>query len=368
MIAARLACMVIATAACRTGAPAVRAITPAPGLVISVYQDGDAGYGVVEERRWVEISGPTLVLEHIDARAPLASLVLEPLGGSGLVIGACARDLASAAGGGGDPTPVASAVRCQVRGRGRHLLRVVHVTPALAYRVQHDVTMTARDQATLSTRFAIPTPRWGTRAEVRLFAGRPGGGHAPEPLARESITLDGSIAVLAAPARQVAARLRWIYDGVVRGAPAAEDVPTHAVWVWLELEAAGLVPGALHARIAVPEEPARDVVVPAAGWRERAGRARAPLWIDAALHGLRRRQVVDADGASLADRIVVSVGNTGAVPREVWVEERLRRARQREVVHGWPTRPSLTGELARARLVVPPGATARTGFEIAYVL
>src|SRR3569623_860476 len=64
----------IAGSAChahpRTNAPAAPV---AAGVAISLYSNGDAStaYGVVDDRRWVELSGSELVLEPLDA-APLA--------------------------------------------------------------------------------------------------------------------------------------------------------------------------------------------------------------------------------------------------------------------------------------------------------
>jgi len=92
-----------------------------------------------------------------------------------------------------------------------------------------------------------------------------------------------------------------------------------------------------------------------------------PLWIDDTMHGLRTRVVMGADGASLADRFVISVANTGDRSREVWVEERLRTSKRRTLRTGWPTKPAIAHGRARTPLVIKPGATERAGFVIEYV-
>jgi len=44
---------------------------------------------------------------------------------------------------------------------------------------------------------------------------------------------------------------------------------------------------------------------------------RISLWVDPALLSMRQRRVDRADGATLADRLQLSVSNLGEVPREV---------------------------------------------------
>lgn len=390
--------------------PAEKIATPPVGVSIALYRDGETAYGVVDDRRWVEVAGSTLILERVDPGAALPSLVIEPLGASSLRVGQCAREHVSYASeptaseavkadeqrelvrvlrgeSAGEPESdeesdgapaaralVVSALRCQVTGApGRHLVRLLYVSPGLGYRAQHDVTMTAGDRATVVTRFAITTPAWSTTADVTLFHGLPGGVKAPEPIGRGGIQLDGSTAVLAAAPREIRAQLRWIYDGAVRAGRGAETdamwgrESVRAVWVWLELEEHALPPGAVHAHVEAPGEAIRDVQVPAGG-RERIGAVvRLPLWIDDTLHGLRTRVVMGADGASLADRFLISVANTGAEAREVWVEERLRTTKRRTLRSGWPTKPTLGHGRARTKLVIKPGAMERTGYVIEYV-
>jgi len=404
MTAARRASLIaaIGLAGCRSGPPVERLPPPAVGVSLALYREGESSYGVVDDRRWVEVTGSLLVLDDVDPAAALPSLVIEPLGATDLEVGQCAREHVTAAPDakparprdadeqvprryrlldGTEPevepavTPlVVSSLRCQVTGaRGRHLVRVLYVSPGLGYRAQHDVTMAAGDRATIATRFALETPRWSVAADVTLFHGLPGGERAPAQLARGSIQLDGSTAVLAVAAREVPARLVRIYDGAIRvGRGSEADAQwardsVRAVWVWLELAERELPPGPVHAHLEVAGEAVRDVHVPAGG-RELVGATlRLPLWIDEALTGMRSRVVLGADGASLADRFVISVANTGEVAREVWIEERLRASRRRTLRGGWPTRPALVHGRARTPLVIKPGATERAGYVIEYV-
>jgi hypothetical protein len=63
---------------------------------------------------------------------------------------------------------------------------------------------------------------------------------------------------------------------------------------------------------------------------------------------------------------LLGVANTGATPREVWIEEHLRPARHRRIERAWPTKPAVVGDLVRAHVVVKPGGFERIGFTIAY--
>ncbi len=395
MISARAARLIAAlvtiraVAGCLPPAPVVETIAMPPvGISIALYRDGETSYAVVDDRRFVETTGTTLVLEHVDPGAALPSLVIESLGGDPLAVGQCAREHVRVLRGESDREAegdadsareddsvlVDSALRCEVTGApGRHLVRLLYVSPGLSYRAQHDVTMTGGDRATVATRFAITTPAWSTLADVTLFDGLPGGGRAPTAIGRGAIQLDGSTAVVGGSHREVGARLRWIYDGAVRAARGVETdamwgrESVRSVWVWLELEDRDLPPGPVHAHVESPGEAIRDVEVPAAG-RERLGDTlRLPLWIDDTLHGLRTRVVIGADGASLADRFVISVANNGTEPRDVWVEERLRTTARRTLRSGWPMKPTLAHGRAQTRLLIKPGAMARTGYVIEYV-
>ena len=160
-------------AACRA-LPAREVIaTPPAGMTIALYRADDQGYGVVDDRRWVDITDGTVTFPTFDATAPLASLVIEPLDTDALVIGACARD-------------ARTAIHCAVSGpRGRHLIRVLYVTSALRYVVHHDIAMHTDDEISIATRFEIPTPAWSQPAQVTLFDGLPGQALAPREVARE---------------------------------------------------------------------------------------------------------------------------------------------------------------------------------------
>ncbi|HEY6034319.1 MAG TPA: hypothetical protein VIV58_08670, partial [Kofleriaceae bacterium] len=182
-----------------------------------------------------------------------------------------------------------------------------------------------------------------------------------------------SIAILAAPPRAIPASLRRIYDGAVStpGVDIADAAwnaeSTHAVWVWIEL-AAALAPGPVHAHVELPDEPARDVDLPGTLREVHGDRVRLPLWIDTTLAGSRMRFAdpsIDAD-ATTSERLMLSISNLGDQPREVWVEERVRRARHRKIERAWPQRPMATGDLVREKLEVKPHAIARAGYTVTY--
>ena len=402
----RLAAALLALLACHPPAKREVIATPAPGITMSFYRAGSRSYTVVDDRRSVEVRGGLLLLDHIDPGAALPSLVIEPLGSSSLVVGQCDRDhethtlapddaLAKfgqwqerrrqrLAEGDPDPEPepapdgtvdvVSPVVRCSATAAdGPQLVRILYVSSALTYSAQHAVTMTAGDRATIATRFAIPSPAWGGRADVVLFEGLPGGDKPALELARGTLALDGSTSVLGAPPRETPARIRRVYDGATRTGVGDATDPTwgrdsvHAVWVWLELDGATLSPGPTHAHLELPGEATRDIEVPSSGRQHTSSGTRLPLWIDDQLRGLRTRTVVGADGASLVDRFMVSISSTAAEPREVWIEEKLRPAKRRTLKAGWPTKPALGAEVARTKVQVKPGGVERIGYAIEYV-
>src|SRR5262245_4778950 len=62
------------------------------GVAIALYsRPGGERYAVVDDRRWVDVAGGTLVLDRIAPGAALPSLLIEPLG-AGLQIGTCLRE------------------------------------------------------------------------------------------------------------------------------------------------------------------------------------------------------------------------------------------------------------------------------------
>ncbi len=392
---------------------------PDAGISIAVYdRGGDGAYGVVDDRRWVELTGKELVIEHVDPGADLASLVIEPLGAA-FRVGQCNRsqlptaapeavelhigtnDEARAAERHAElqrrmqlrhggvrvttppPDPHAEAathfdvtVRCAIDATpGRYLIRILYVSPSLRYRAQHDIDVGAADHATITTRFAIATPRWNERADVSVFDGIPGGDQLPREVARGTALLDGSIAVVSVPTRQVPARVRRVYDGAVPtpGLPAADaswnSESIQSVWVWLELPNVHLAPGPVRVHLELPGEGIGDVDI-AQTARQQADRPdaplRLPLWTDDALRGTRQRVGDLGDGAQLAERFLLSVANLGETPREVWVEEHVRPARKRRVERAWPGKPAASGELLRSKLEIQPHRIERVGYTIAY--
>jgi hypothetical protein len=323
------------------------------GVTIAVYES----LAVVDDRRAVDVQGGTLVLDKIDPGASLASMVIE----SDLTVGACRREMA-----------IAGSVRCEVTGApGRHVVRVLYASTALHYRADHEVSLTVPGHAHVISRFAVDTPAWGGHAELILYDGAPGGERVPREVARGAATLDGATAVLATASRDVPATLRRVFDGALLGnVPATDAAWGHdsqpAVWVWLEVAGLVLAPGPLRVHVELPGEPVRDVIVPAEGRPTEHGLLRAALWVDPDLHGSRGRFVDLGDGSALAERLLLGVANTGAVPREVWIDEHLRPARRHRIERAWPSPPVVTGDVVRTRVVVKPGGFERTGYTIAY--
>jgi hypothetical protein len=411
----------MALAACAPrGSTLDRITAPAEGISIMVYAAGpgsavtgprrESAFGVIDDRRYVEVTGSSITLDRIDPGAALPSLVIEPIPRAGepaLHVGACVREridpgaealqqLAQARvdrtrkptpGDDEDSWPVedpvapttpvgvlSPVVRCAVTGRpGRHLVRVLYVSPSISYRAQHEITVaasTTEAQATIATRFALVTPAWGQRAEVALFDGLPGSTEPPREVAHGTVVLDGGTALLSLPPRTVPARLRRVFDGAIREREVAPTDATwgkesqRAVWMWLELDDARLPPGPVRVHVELAGEPARDAIVPVAARERHQTTLRLPLWVDEALQGVRRRWLDRADGASVAERFQLSVSNASDAPREVWIEEHLRPAKHRELVRASPTKPVLAGGVARSKLVVPPRSTEQITYTI----
>ena len=358
--------------ACRPDAREPAAATPAEGLAIAIYANGARAYGVVDDRRTIEVAGDTVFLDRIDPAAALQSLVIEPLGADPIKLLACVRERLVPS-----PTVLSPVVRCRVRARaGKHFVRVLHITSTLTFTTQHDLTMTAADRAQLTTRFAIATPTWRAPATVTLFDGVPGDKTTPTQLARAPVILDGSTAIIARAPRDIPARLRSIYDGT-KPDESADIKPSdivwgresrHQVWVWLELADPTLPRGPLRAHLALPDAPTRDLAIAADLRVQTTDHTRYPLFVDETLLGTRKRTVERADGISITDRLVLTVANLGTEPREVWVEERLRTAKRRTLAQSWPTRPTFAKDRARTKVTIAPGQTHRLGFTIDYEL
>ena len=120
-----------------------------------------------------------------------------------------------------------------------------------------------------------------------------------------------------------------------------ESMPS--VWVWLELATLHLAPGPVHVHVDTRRRGrARADVAPASRKQaDDAGRPlRLPLWIDDDLRGSRNRTLEYNDGNALTERLVLSIGNMGETPREVFVEEHLRTAEHRKIERAWPKKPT----------------------------
>lgn len=404
-------------AACKPHAPPMNTKPPDAGVSIALYaKDGD-GYGVVDDRRWIDITGKTMMLANIDPGAELASLVIEPAS-SDLALGACTREQLPSLPAAKDPladfareqerrtleprritprrpvvaprpppeptpappkpvpddTRFVPVVRCDVAAKpGRYLVRILYVTKALGYRAQHDIELTG-EHAHVTSRFAITTPVWQERAELAIFDGIPGGDRAPQEVARGQVTLDGSTSVLAVPPRDLPAELRRVYEGAVVTTTDSQDVmwgheSVQAVWVWLELAKLRLAPGPVHVHLDLPGEGVRDLDVPQASRKQDDtpdAPLRLPLWVDEGLRGSRQRMVEYNDGSTLTERYVLAVVNTGEVAREVWVEEPVRKAQRRRLERAWPKKPVIDHDRLRTKLDVKGGHSERTGYTLSY--
>jgi hypothetical protein len=419
----RRALLIAALAACHPHATPKNSKAPDAGVSIAIYERDGAGYSVVDDRRWIDVAGSSVLFANIDPGADLASLVIEPTNRA-LHIGSCTRERLP------DPSPeealeeygreqearvreesryamrprippalppgqtvaplpeppveklsvriprYAPVVHCEVTGaHGRYLVRILYVSTTLRYRAQHEVDVHDATHATVVSRFAIATPPWREHADVVLFDGVPGAEHPPQEVTRGSIELDGATAVLSVAPRDVAAELRRVFDGAIFSGEDSHDVmwgkdSNQMVWVWLELASTKLAPGPVHVHVDLPAEGLHDIDV-APGSRKQEDDAsaplRLPLRVDEDLRGMRARTVEYNDGGTLAERLVFGIGNMGETAREVIIEEHLRPAAHRKIERAWPGKPvAAAGEILRSKVDAKPGRIARTGYTLEY--
>jgi hypothetical protein len=399
-------------AACSSHSTPLSSRAGAAGITIALYARGDQSFAVVDDRRWVSIAGASLMLANIDPGAELASLVIEPQDAA-LRIGPCVRerlpDLAPkdpleeyaeiqrerralelrlrlehaiGSGSGSAQKPAepegdrfVPVVKCDASGKpGRHLVRVIYVTKRIGYRAQHDIEIKDDKRAQVTTRFAIMTPIWQQRAELVLYDGVPGGDRSPREVARGPVTLDGSTAVIAVPTREVASQVRRVYDGAVITSEDSSDVmwghdSVQAVWVWLELAKLRLAPGPVRVHLDLPGEGIRDLDVAATSRKQDDtpdAALRLPLWVDESLRGSRQRIIEYNDGASLQERYLFGIANTGDATREVWIEERMRTAAKRRLDRAWPKKPTADRDILRTKLEIKVGRIERAGYTLTY--
>jgi hypothetical protein len=421
---ARLAALVLLAACGPHAAPAKSTIDEA-GVTLTLYASGQTRYGVVDDRRWVDVQGSTILLDNIDPGAALASLVIETRDPA-VHVGPCVRErlpelardplqeyseeqariaeermrlrlrrrVAPNVDRVVDPRPEAERpadgprfapiVTCSVVGPpGRHLVRIVYVSSALRYRAQHDIEMRESARAEVSSRFAVVTPPWRQRASIVLYDGAPGTLRTPREIARGLATLDGGTSVLVVPPRSVTASMRRIFEGeaiVDENAESEEEVAPlpmsdlaeiPVVWATLELAEPDLSPGAISVHVELPGEEARWIDISASMRRARPPTdtrpLRLPLWVDDTLHASRTRKVVENDGDRVIEVFTHGINNIGAQPREVWIEETLRASKHRRVERAWPKKPIAAGaDVLRHVVDVRPGKSLHVGYVVTY--
>jgi hypothetical protein len=165
-----------------------------------------------------------------------------------------------------------------------------------------------------------------------------------------------------------------VFDGGVRDEATAVTDPgwnresRRVVMNVLELDDAELTHGVMRVHLDLPGQNPQDLVI-AASDRERIGKriVRVPLQPVHVLSGLRRHWGVEPLGdRGYAQRFELSVTNVDIVPREVWIEERLRPIRGRKLVKPWPAVHSITHNAVRVMVTIPPSKTERIGFTVEY--
>jgi hypothetical protein len=385
--------LAVAAAGCHAHPAPLHGTAPDAGISIALYRQGDTAYGIVDDRRVIDIDTDRVLLANIDPGAALASLVIET-GSADLRIGPCTRqrlpDTVAPTDDADRPEihhenppvtelrvppprePVitrtlryAPVVECAAHGkRGRYPVRIIYVSDALAYRVQHQIALGDPATATIDSRFVLQTPPWHTSASVVVFDGIPGGARPPRDVAHGTLTLDGGTSVVLAPARDVHASVRYI---VRQSGPG--DAHAAAVWATLELPGITLAPGPIHLHVTLdgddrwiatttPDDDESD---------ESAGESsplRLPMWIDDRLRVERHRVAIEdtGDGTHLVELVDVKVTNTGSVPGDVLMFEHVRKSKHRRIENAHPTKPFTRGDTIITKLAVMPGRTARATY------
>src|SRR4249919_1045540 len=85
------ALLALGLAACTAHSTPKNVKPPDAGVTISIYAREGGGYSVVDDRRWVDIKGSSIMLANIDPGADLASLQIEPTANT-LRVGSCTRE------------------------------------------------------------------------------------------------------------------------------------------------------------------------------------------------------------------------------------------------------------------------------------
>ncbi len=347
---------------------------PVEGIAITVYSPpGAPGFALVDDRRWIDVAHGEVTLDRIGlvpagpASEVLASLAIVPLDDQPLSLGPCTRVPARR------PSP--PAVTCRVEGAaGRHFVRVVHATPAIAFRTRHHVVVEG-DRATVVSRYAVTVPAWHVRVRIHLVDGVPGRVEPVRALGLSTLAIDGGTVEVASSVRKVSARVRRVFEGAIRD---HDTSPTELAWgresrhevrTVLELDRARLAPGSLEVHAGLPGEQARDVHVEARDVEQLGDTVRVPLWIARQLHGQRESRAtrMRRPDRGISQHVEYSVASSAAVDREVWIEERLRPGMRREVTVTPSTPPpEISNDLLRLHVVVPANETVRATLTVRY--
>ncbi len=355
-----LAIAVVALVGCHRHRDGTETFPLVPGLAIACFQPAiGTGYAVVDDRRELVVDRDHRVtVVGLAPDVSLASLAFE-----GLPIGACTRD-----GLGHDIAPI---VTCTTPASpGRHLVRLLYTSAQFAVRTLHEVAVTADATAiatTLRSQYAIATPIWQRRASIVVYDGAPGLATPAREVARGEASLDGSVAILGAPARAVTARLVRVYEGAIHDATTPPSVvegwaaeSQDAVWVWLELETT-LSHGPVFARV-IEDGEVHEIDVTSEGRHDGARVLRLPLWIDRDLRGGRTRTA----RSTMVDHITMSLTNVGPVARDVWFEEPLRPHKVRKIEDAEALVTVVGTTAVRVKRRVEAGDADRAWFTIRY--
>ena len=275
-------------------------------------------------------------------------------------------------------------VRCEIaRGSGRHLVRVVYTTASLGFRAEHTVhaklDVDGVGTAEIVPRFTVDTPPWQITADVALYDGVPGGHQPPQLVFRGPIKVTGEPVVVTSAPRHAPARIDSVYRGAVAASGEAPTEPywRHAsvgeVWEWLDIALGdhALPRGRAILDVARAGQPPIPMVVEADGMQRAdaeagTGALQIRLWPAADLRGTRMKTPITSTGGVLAESLAFSISNAGDRPRLVVIEEVLRPAKRRRVLHPFPKKPTTRDGVLRMRVGVEPGRATRAGWVVEY--
>ncbi|HEY4175857.1 MAG TPA: hypothetical protein VGM90_03460 [Kofleriaceae bacterium] len=326
---------------------------PRLGISLSVYIGQHVTAGFVDDRRSIEVTAGSIVIPQVSADANFSSLVVEAVDGKPLVVTQCGRERIG--------HDAKDEVHCAVSGtRGTRIVRVMYALGVVDVTAHHRLELSADGSGKLATDLMLVTPQWNRDADVRIYDGEVDEPQKALPLARATVTLDGSATRLTPPPRMIRGRLRTIFEND----PAV--VQPDSVSVWAELAIDRLVPGQIIVSAAHDGLVSSDILVTDDQRHAITSRLSLPLWTDPSITVVRSETQVQRTDRATDMRYTVAFTNPMPKAREIWIYH--FAADHRVALHGGsPGTPTLANGIMRMQVSVPPKGTVRAEYVLTYL-